>query len=50
MADAIARAAELSPDDCRRAAEARFDARRMVDRYVSLYRELAVSARAEARP
>jgi CelD/BcsL family acetyltransferase involved in cellulose biosynthesis/glycosyltransferase involved in cell wall biosynthesis len=41
MAEAIARAHEIDPAECRRAAEARFGAAAMVDGYVRLYERLA---------
>ena len=40
LADGLRRAAELSPDDCRRAAEERFSSARMVQRYLDRYRDL----------
>lgn len=47
MARAIARAADLSPDHCRRSAEARFSSKRMEAAYLSLYED--VVARSAAR-
>jgi glycosyltransferase involved in cell wall biosynthesis len=44
MAAAIARADRIRPEDCRRAAEERFDARRMVAAYLGLYERLATAA------
>jgi CelD/BcsL family acetyltransferase involved in cellulose biosynthesis/glycosyltransferase involved in cell wall biosynthesis len=44
MADAIAAARGLNPDDCRRAAEQRFCARAMGRRYLALYDEVARAA------
>lgn len=40
MAEAIGRVGEIDPAACRRAAEARFDVRRMTDAYLTLYAEL----------
>jgi glycosyltransferase involved in cell wall biosynthesis len=41
MAEAIRRAADLDPAECRREAERRFSNRAMVGRYLDLYRRLA---------
>ncbi|HEY8428049.1 MAG TPA: glycosyltransferase [Sandaracinaceae bacterium] len=41
MAEALARVDAIDPRACRRAAEARFDAARMHERYLGLYREVA---------
>ena len=47
MAEAMLAAGDLNPEACRAAARSRFSAGGMVDRYLSLYRELA-SARRDA--
>jgi CelD/BcsL family acetyltransferase involved in cellulose biosynthesis/glycosyltransferase involved in cell wall biosynthesis len=44
LAEAIRAAGELSPAACRRAAEERFSAERMVERYEALYREVIARA------
>ena len=41
LASALLAAARLRPEDCRRAAEARFSARAMIDRYFDVYAQLA---------
>jgi CelD/BcsL family acetyltransferase involved in cellulose biosynthesis/glycosyltransferase involved in cell wall biosynthesis len=43
MAEAIRAAGDLSPEACRRAAEERFSAEVMVERYEALYREVIAS-------
>jgi glycosyltransferase involved in cell wall biosynthesis len=48
MAEAIGRVHELSSDDCRRAAAARFSERRMAARYLELYAGLCGPAEATA--
>jgi CelD/BcsL family acetyltransferase involved in cellulose biosynthesis/glycosyltransferase involved in cell wall biosynthesis len=40
LADAILAAGRISPEDCRRAAEERFSADAMVERYLALYRRV----------
>ncbi|MBV9300852.1 MAG: glycosyltransferase family 4 protein [Acidobacteriaceae bacterium] len=40
MAEAVGRISEISPAKCRRTAQRRFDARRMVDEYIGLYRSV----------
>ncbi|HEX2165537.1 MAG TPA: glycosyltransferase, partial [Thermoanaerobaculia bacterium] len=53
LAAAIARAGELDPTACRRAAEGRWDERRMVADYLALYREASATlgaGRAPAHP
>jgi glycosyltransferase involved in cell wall biosynthesis len=49
MAEAIRRADDLDPEECRRAARIRFSAERMVDEYIELYRELSHAASQPAR-
>jgi CelD/BcsL family acetyltransferase involved in cellulose biosynthesis/glycosyltransferase involved in cell wall biosynthesis len=49
MADAITAAGGLRADACRAAAEARFDAREMVARYLEVYERLAGSGMGTAR-
>ncbi|HYR19631.1 MAG TPA: glycosyltransferase family 4 protein [Myxococcales bacterium] len=41
LGEAMLRAAELRPEECRAAAERRFSARRMTDQYLALYEELS---------
>ncbi|MFL5273641.1 MAG: GNAT family N-acetyltransferase [Anaeromyxobacteraceae bacterium] len=50
MAEAIRAAGELSSAACRSAAEQRFSAERMVERYEALYREVIARATPSARP
>jgi glycosyltransferase involved in cell wall biosynthesis len=45
LGEAMRRAPELSPEDCRRAAEARFSGDRMARRYLELYGRLAGAGR-----
>jgi glycosyltransferase involved in cell wall biosynthesis len=47
MTDALGRAGAISPQACRRAADERFDNRRMVDRYLDLYQSMARAAQPE---
>jgi glycosyltransferase involved in cell wall biosynthesis len=47
MAGALARISAPSPLSCRRAAEQRFDSRRMIDRYLGLYESMAGAAQQE---
>jgi CelD/BcsL family acetyltransferase involved in cellulose biosynthesis/glycosyltransferase involved in cell wall biosynthesis len=49
LGEAMLRAAELRPEDCRAAAEGRFSEKRMTDRYLALYGDLAPARRREAR-
>jgi glycosyltransferase involved in cell wall biosynthesis len=50
MAEAIKLISQLRPQDCRRAAEQRFDYPRMIGAYLSLYRKLLTEARERNRP
>ncbi len=47
LGQAMLRAGELRPEDCRAAAERRFSARRMTDEYLALYEELSPVGRRE---
>jgi len=49
MADAIRRAALISPETCRREAQRRFDGRQMISRYLDLYRTMACEANTQER-
>jgi glycosyl transferase family 1/glycosyl transferase family 4 len=44
MADAIAAAASLDPQDCFEAARSRFPLERMIERYFNMYRQLATAS------
>ncbi|HET6520446.1 MAG TPA: glycosyltransferase family 4 protein [Geminicoccaceae bacterium] len=50
MAEAIPAAADLDPEDCRRAARERFPLRRTIEGYLGLYRRLALGEAAERSP
>ncbi len=47
LGEAMLRASELRPEDCRAAAECRFSDRRMTDRYLALYADLLPRRRRE---
>jgi glycosyltransferase involved in cell wall biosynthesis len=49
MADAIAAAHAIRPEDCRAAARSRFSLERMTGQYLALYQRLAGQARAASR-
>jgi glycosyltransferase involved in cell wall biosynthesis len=44
LAHYLARVAELDPQECRRAAEERFSARLMAERYIDLYEKVIARA------
>jgi glycosyltransferase involved in cell wall biosynthesis len=50
LGDVLARVGELDPADCRRAAEQRFSAETMAERYLELYDLVIARATAVSRP
>jgi hypothetical protein len=50
LARALRGASTIRPEDCRRAAEARFDLRRAMGEYLALYERLVATARDRPTP